>query len=157
MANPKTIPFEIYQEITAKKAQYGRFLDTKQWRAFQQIALPGARFRFQNPDGTIISRDGNDLDFNSLAAFVDYFSKLFSKAQTLHMFGPPEMTLESEDRVQVTWAMEDQLLFEGNSKLAELRGGGYYHEEWVRKGDSWWLADLTLSRTYTKLCISDAL
>jgi hypothetical protein len=151
------ITFEAYQAIVKKKAQYGRFVDTKQWDQMQAIALPSARFKFQHPDGTVISRDGKDLDFDSCSSFVDYFCQFFSNAQTLHMFGPPQMTLMSEDEASVIWAMEDRIYFQGNSRLAEIRGGGYYYETWVRKDSLWWLADLVLTRTYTKVrCIASA-
>ena len=151
MANLSTVPLEAYQQITNKKAQYGRYIDTKQWENFSLITLPNALFRFQNVDGTTISRNGDNLSFGSLEFFVGHFSKFFANAQTLHMFGPPQMTMDAEDRVRVIWAMEDQLCFQGHSTLAELRGGGYYHETWVCKEGIWWLSDLTLRRTYTKV------
>ncbi len=47
--------------------------------------------------------------------------------------------------------MEDQLCFQGDNKLAEMRGGGYYHEIWVRQDASWWLKDLRMTRTYVKV------
>lgn len=151
MSTLPQIPFEVYLEITNKKAQYGQYLDTKQWDRFQQIALPDAKFRFLNPDKTVIFRNGQHFDFASRSSFVEWFRKLFEGAQTLHMFGPPAMSLQSEDEVLVTWAMEDQLNFPETSNVAEIRGGGYYSEIWVRIAGFWWLKDLTLTRTYQKV------
>lgn len=130
MADAANISFQTYLDITNKKAQYGRYLDTKQWSAFRSIALPDAHFEFRDTDGSVFVRDEKILSFESTTAFVDFFSKYFAGAQTLHMFGPPHMIAESSvaagERVKVTWAMEDQLYFSGNSKIAELRGGGKY-------------------------------
>lgn len=154
MSTPSNIPFETVLEITKKKAQYGRYIDTKKWDQFCLLALPNARFRFRNADNSIITRDGQAMDFQSLTSFVDWFSQLFENAQTLHMFGPPEMSLLSKDEVSVSWSMEDQIYFHGHDQLSDIRGGGYYSELWVRKDDSWWLQDLTLTRTYQKLSIA---
>lgn len=145
------VPYEVYLEISRKKAHYGRFLDTKQWDQFQHIARPDARFHFYDTNNEIITRNGKPYDFTSLAAFVDWFSIFFGKAQTLHMFGPPDMSMQSANEISVIWSMEDQIYFQAESKLAEIRGGGYYHETWVRENDSWWLKDLALRRTYQKV------
>ncbi|TKA61927.1 hypothetical protein B0A55_11005 [Friedmanniomyces simplex] len=115
MLTSSYVSFEIYLEITKKKAQYGRYIDTKLWDQFQSLALPNARFRFYNADNTLISRNGRDFDFDSLSSFVDWWSEFFKNAQTLHMFGPPEMSLQSEDEVFVSWSMEDQLCFQGTA------------------------------------------
>ncbi len=154
MSTLSNIPFETFLEITKKKAQYGRYIDTKKWDQLRLLAMPNARFRFNNADNTLITRNGQAMDFQSLTSFVDWFSQFFKYAQTLHMFGPPEMSLLSKDEVFVSWSMEDQIYFHGNDKLSEIRGGGYYCEIWVRKDDSWWLKDLTLTRTYQKLSIA---
>ncbi|KAK6196621.1 hypothetical protein LQW54_011361 [Pestalotiopsis sp. IQ-011] len=36
--------------ITVKKARYGRYVDTKQWDKFSEIALPHATLRFLDMD-----------------------------------------------------------------------------------------------------------
>lgn len=142
-----------YEGLVRQKARYGRYLDTKQWHSFVQIALPDARFRFQDVDGSIIFRNGTGMDFDSLSSFVDYFRELFADAQTLHMFGPPDVQIERGEQVEVIWAMEDQLHFGEDSPISELRGGGYYYEIWVKTSDGWRLKDLTLRRTYSKVCL----
>ena len=146
-----TVSYETFQGIAQKKAQYGRCIDTKQWDGLQHVALPNTRFRFCNPDMTTICRNGKDLDFDSLHKFVAWFSNFFEDARTLHMFGPPDMSPRSNDEVAASWAMEDQLCFTENAEISEIRGGGYYSEIWIFQAGSWWLKDLTLTRTYTKV------
>lgn len=144
------VPYEVYLEITRKKAQYGRYLDTKQWVQFQKTAKPNARLRFHDVEGNIIARNGKNYDFDFLAAFIDWFSGFFRSAQTLHMFGPPEIYMPSADEARVIWSMTDHIYFNGNGRLAEIQGGGYYHETWIKENGEWWLQDLALRRTYQK-------
>ena len=86
------VPHEAYLEISRKKGQYGRFLDTKQCDGFQRTAKSDARFDFYDSKNGIITRDGKPYDFSLLAAFTDCSSAFFGKARTLHMFGPPDIS-----------------------------------------------------------------
>lgn len=146
-----SVPLEVQAAISRKKAQYGRFIDTKQWDKFHQVALPDAQLGFFDPDGSVLKVGGTPLAFSSAGSFTTFFAKFFAGAETLHMFGPGEFEAIAPDQVKAIWAMEDQLIMKGTAKLVELRGGGYYHELWKRKDGEWFLASLRLERTYTKM------
>lgn len=136
--------------ITAKKARYGRFVDTKQWDKFSEIALPEATLRFLDTDNTPLRVGKIQLVFDSTSAFVKYFSDTFARANTLHMFGPGDLKQVAPDEVEAIWAMEDEIIVPGSLGLFELRGGGYYHEVWKKQNGDWFIKSLELRRTYTK-------
>ncbi|KAL2847172.1 hypothetical protein BJY01DRAFT_246946 [Aspergillus pseudoustus] len=143
-------PLAIAEIITEKKAKYGRYIDTKQWDKFGEVALPDAELSFIGPDGSILKAGNTSFIFPSSAAFTKFFSTFFAKAQTLHMFGPGDLQLQGPDEVRAVWAMEDQIILNNTAGLVEIRGGGYYHETWKRVNGDWFLKSLRLERTYQK-------
>ena len=145
-----SIPPEVTEIITRKKSQYGRYIDTKQWDKFDQVALPDAELSFFDSDGSILKAGNTAFAFPSSKAFTDFFNKFFSNAQTLHMFGPGEMQRKAIDEVDAVWGMEDQIILQHTAGLIEIRGGGYYHETWKMKNGDWFLKSLRLERTYQK-------
>jgi hypothetical protein len=153
-ANP-----EAAEIIRRKKAQYCRFLDTKQWDALEQLALPDAEFRFLNPDRSVITIGKTPLDFSTPKAFTAFMAVLFDKARTLHMVGGSgEIELRGGsdgNEMSAVWGMEYQVVIRGTAGLAEMRGGGYYHEIWKRDGDEgdWYLKSLRLERIYVKASV----
>ncbi|ETS84617.1 hypothetical protein PFICI_02642 [Pestalotiopsis fici W106-1] len=138
------------QIITTKKARYGRYVDTKQWDRFSEIALPHATFRFLDTDKTPLSVGKTQLVFNSTSEFTSFFSDAFARANTLHMFGPGDLEQVAYDEIEAIWAMEDEIIIKDSLGLYELRGGGYYHETWKRHKGDWFIKSLELRRTYTK-------
>lgn len=138
---------EIAEIIRQKKSQYVRYIDTKQWSKFELIALPNAELSFYNPDGSIMTIGRKRLSFISIHTFAEYFGKVFTNAQTLHMVGNAEFEMVGSDEVRVIWSMEDQIII---SHYAEMRGGGYYFETWVKTENDWFLKSLRLERTYIK-------
>lgn len=145
-----SIPVEIAEVIIRKKAQYGRYIDTKQWDKFDQVALPDAEFNFYDTDGSILKAGNTLFAFPTPTAFTDFFSKFFLNAQTLHMFGPGELQMTCSDEVKAIWGMEDEIILKHTMGLVEIRGGGYYHETWKFEKGDWFLKSLRLERTYQK-------
>lgn len=125
-----SIPLEIAEIITRKKSQYGRYIDTKQWDKFDQVALPDAEFSFYNTGRSILKAGHTPFVFLSPGALTEIFSKFFASAQTLHMFRPGELQLGDIDEVTAIWGMEDQIILKHTVGLVEIRGVGYYHETW---------------------------
>ncbi|KAL2857042.1 hypothetical protein BJX68DRAFT_229981 [Aspergillus pseudodeflectus] len=146
----KIVPPEIAEIVTRKKAQYGRYIDTKQWDKFDQVALPDAKLSFYDADGSVLKAGNTSFQFQSSAAFTTFFRKFFANAQTLHMFGPGDLQLEAPGEVRAIWGMEDQIILKHTAGLVEIRGGGYYHETWTMKDGDWFLESLELKRTYQK-------
>lgn len=145
-----SIPVEVAEIIIRKKSQYGRYIDTKQWDKFDQVALPDAEFIFLDTDGSILKAGKTSFAFRSSKAFTSFFSKFFARAQTLHMFGPGDLQLKAIDEVGAIWGMEDQIILKHAVGLVEIRGGGYYHETWKMRNGDWFLTSLRLERTYQK-------
>lgn len=133
------VPLEVAETICRKKSQYGRYIDTKQWNNFGQVALPEAEFNFFDSDGSILMAGRTALAFSSSKAFTEFFSSFFANAQTLHMFGPGELEQTAADEVKAIWGMEDQIILNSTAGLVELRGGGYYYETWKMKDGDWFL------------------
>jgi SnoaL-like domain len=146
------VPPDVVQAISKKKAQYGRFIDTKQWASLNEVILPDCTLKFIDTDGSILKIGKTPLDFTSRDAMLSVFVSWFAKAETLHNFGPADLEYSNPDgnEVRAIWAMEDQLIFKGQF---EIRGGGYYHETWILKENGWYLKSLRLERTYNKVTL----
>jgi hypothetical protein len=136
------ITFEIAEAIRLKKAQYCRFVDTKQWTSFVALALPDARFIFYDVNGKVLH------DFASPESLMLPTARLLEDARSSHRVSNSELSLISENEVEAVWAMEDYLVFpakDGKPGTA-MRGYGHYHEIWLRKGEDWFLKKLELKR-----------
>jgi hypothetical protein len=146
------ISFETAETIRRKKAQYCRYLDTKQWDSLQALAFPDAEMTFLEASGSVQTAGKSKFAFSSPKAFIDEMRVLFKNAQTLHQTGHGDLEQISENEVRAIWSMEDQLLFPAPFASApiEIRGGGYYHEVWQLKDGDWLLRSLRLERTYMK-------
>ncbi|KAH7115663.1 hypothetical protein EDB81DRAFT_669126 [Dactylonectria macrodidyma] len=144
------VPSGVAATISGKKAMYGRYIDTKEWDKFGQVALPDAQLNFYDSDGSLLMVGQTALAFDSAEAFTTFFKKFFAKAQTLHMFGPGQLQQTGPDEVKAIWGMEDEIIMRATAGLVEVRGGGYYYETWKQKDGDWFLKSLDLHRTYTK-------
>jgi hypothetical protein len=74
-----SIPPEVTDIITRKKSQYGRYIDTKQWDKFDQVALPDAGLSFFDSDGSILKAGNTAFAFSSSKVFTDFFKKFSSQ------------------------------------------------------------------------------
>lgn len=132
---------ETAEIITRKKSQYGRCIDTKQWKSIDQVALPDAELTFLDIDGSDLKIGPTPLHFVSCKSFGEFCRKLFQNAQTLHMLGPGELDQTAADEVTAIWSMEDQLIMNFTAGLGDVRGGGYYFETWKLRDGDWFLKD----------------
>lgn len=145
-----SVSWETTEVISRKKALYGRFIDMKQFEKLSSLALPDAELRFLEPDGSLTHVGKTPLAFTSPEECTAFFRKIFSNAQTLHMFGSGELEQVKADEVRAIWPMEDQIILRHGWLPVEVRGGGYYYETWRQKDNDWFLQSLVLRRTYTK-------
>ncbi|GAA4330916.1 nuclear transport factor 2 family protein [Variovorax defluvii] len=136
------LSFDIAEIIRQKKAKYCRFVDTKQWKQFEALALPDARFIFYDVNGKVLH------DFPSPESLLAPTARLLDGARSSHRVSNSELSLISETQVEAIWAMEDYLVFPAkNGKPATaMRGYGHYHEIWECKEDDWFLKKLELTR-----------
>lgn len=143
---------ELAELIRSKKAQYCRYLDTKQWSSLEALALPDAKLSFLNPDGSIQQSGVFSFNYHSPKDFTRDIGALFKSASTLHHVGIGELTEAPNGDIEVIWSMEDQILYPSILGLVplDIRGGGYYHEVWTLRDGDWKLKTLRLERTYMK-------
>ena len=89
------VAFDTVEQIRLKKAQYCRFLDTKQWESFAKLALPDARFIFYSVNDDVL------YDFPSTEALVKPTARLLEDARTSHRVCNSEIYSRSENYAQL--------------------------------------------------------
>lgn len=130
------------ERIKQLKAQYCRYIDTKQWDRLREIFLPDVRF-----EGLGSAPTGADLD-----AFIQGISNRMRTAVAIHHCHMPEIVFTGPDSARGVWAMMDYVDWpEGPSprEAPEHRGFmgfGHYEEEYRRVGEGWKIAFLRLTR-----------
>lgn len=137
------------ESITRKKAQYCRYLDTKQWDELEGLMLSDAHLSFLNTQGEVFSSGGIRYRFNSPRDFTRTMRKVFKTAKTSHSVTNPELELVSDQQAKAVWAMRDCIIFPDIAGFipVSMRGYGHYFETWSKVGEDWFLSDLELRRT----------
>lgn len=125
--------FEDYIAICNLKARYCRCLDGKDWAGYAYLFTEGAELDTSGSGGSVIS--GRD----ELVASV---RSALSDAVTVHQVHSPEISMTGPDSAEVTWAMQDRIVWP-ESKAASightgLTGFGHYHEVCTKAGDGQW-------------------
>jgi uncharacterized protein (TIGR02246 family) len=124
---------EDYVAITAVKARYCRFLDTKDWDAYADLFTED--FVLDSVPGQEPIR-GRDAAMKSIRSFV-------GPAQTAHQVHSPEIDVNG-DEAAVIWAMQDRVIGAVGIDEAAHTGFGHYYERYVRQGGRWRIASLKL-------------
>lgn len=122
-------------QLAAAKARYCRTLDKKDWQGLAALLTPGVRFAMGD-GGTsephvVVGRN----------AMLSTLGELVAGATTVHQVHSPEIDLD-DTGANVIWALQDRIVYENGISVT---GYGHYYERWVRLGDCWQLASLTLS------------
>lgn len=130
----KNVDFDTWQSICQRKAQYCRFLDTKDWDAFAELFCEGLELDVSG--GTDVA------PVVGRSAALEMIRSHIETAKTVHQVGSPEMSEQAPGRVQVIWAMQDVV----DTDEYRIHGYGNYHETWERQGGVWRIAVLTLKR-----------
>jgi hypothetical protein len=130
------------ERIRRLKAQYCRFLDTKQWSKWGDLFAP---------DATVAATgDGDDVKglVTGREKIVTWVSDHVGKAITVHHVFAPEINIESLVHATGVWAMEDLVRFPDHVKgpFKSLNGFGHYHEIYVADGARWYFKSIRLSR-----------
>jgi hypothetical protein len=141
---------EVAETIRGKKAQYCRYIDTKQWDKFETLGLPDSTFAFFNPDGSPMTVGRTALTFPSPKAFTTNLKKNFADVRTLHLVGVGDLRQIGEEEVYAIWSMQDQIILKNSLGLFWMRGGGYYHETWLCQDGEWYLKSLRLETTFSR-------
>ncbi|WP_099020629.1 nuclear transport factor 2 family protein [Mycolicibacterium palauense] len=144
MPIPPTGPADEIEAIRRLKAQYCRFLDTRDIEAWKALFSPDVVVRLD----VAVSTGGADPQtmppLEGLDAFVPVVLGGIGDAATMHHCHTPEIDLTSPTTATGIWAMEDLLVFPDG---AEVHGAGHYHETYAKHDGRWRITSLHLTRT----------
>lgn len=130
------------EKIKTLKAQYCRFLDTKQWDCLRGLFLDEATF-----EGFGSAPTGSTAD-----QFVAGASARLQEALTVHHCHMAEIAFDGPDRARAVWAMVDVVQFLDGREPIEAPGHsgfigfGHYEDSYRQVGGTWVFASKRLSR-----------
>lgn len=130
---------DAIEQIKILKARYLRFVDTKQWDAFEALFTPNAVLEIA---------EARPEPFDPLE-LTDLLRAHYARCVTVHHGHMPEIEVHGPDSASAIWAMEDQRFFEADDPSAQWAsaiGAGHYHETYVATSDGWRIASLRLTR-----------
>lgn len=134
--------FTDIEAIKRLKAQYCRYIDTKQWDRLAGLFAPGTMF-----EGFGSAPTGSDE-----RAFVTGISTRMKDAVSIHHVHSPEIAFFGPDRARGIWAMMDLVELGPDIPLKEFPGGrgycgyGHYEEEYRWADGVWRFSFLRLTR-----------
>ena len=126
--------------IQIVKARYFRAIDTKDWDLLTSVMVEDVAI-----DVTDDVEGGQP--YVGRETFVRTCAKVLATAVTVHHGHMPEIEVDGDTATGI-WAMEDFVDWgtDAEGKRTAFRGYGHYHERYVREGDDWRIAGLTLTR-----------
>lgn len=137
---------EAHEAIRRVKAQYCRFLDTKDWEGLGSIFTPDIVLDVQ--------QDTGEPPYQGREAAVAKIKWSVIDAKTAHQIHFSEIDLDG-DSASVITPMEDRVVWSpGKSPLpgvASITGFGHYHERYVREDGAWRIAHLKLTRLHVDM------
>jgi ketosteroid isomerase-like protein len=124
------------ERIRQLKARYFRGLDAKQWDAWRDVFCADVVVDVQ--DTPVI--EGRD-------AFIAFLRPVLAGVVTVHHGHTSEIEIMAPSAAKGTWAMEDLLWWPASQGGRQLRGQGWYFEEYRKEADgAWRIAKLVLRR-----------
>ena len=97
---------ETMELIRQRKAQYCRYLDTKQFDEWEKLFSPDVQITMYGVDGAVLR------SFDSLNSFAGLTRGLFATTQTIHQTHNSEIEFKSNAEVAAIWSMEDWHIYE---------------------------------------------
>jgi hypothetical protein len=122
------------EAIKQLKAQYCRYLDTKDWAAWRGIFADDFVSDTSQAGGKVI-RGADD--------FVAFTHKSLGDRPTAHQVHAPEIEVTSATSARGIWALEDVVRL---APGVNLRGYGHYHETYEKIDGQWRIASSKLTR-----------
>ncbi len=118
---------EVALAVGRKKLRYARYVDTKNWDAFEkEVSRPETRYDYQGMDGKTLLLGPTTLRFSCTRDFRRAFETGFAPLQTQHIVAPGDFEQWADDEVRAIFAFEDQLIappFGIVSKVSGYREG----------------------------------
>ncbi|TVV77108.1 nuclear transport factor 2 family protein [Sphingomonas solaris] len=138
---------EALEAIRMVKARYCRCLDTRDWDGLAAI--------FAEDIVLDVSEDTHQPPFHGRDVAIAQIKAAVIDAKTAHQVHSTEIAFAGDDEADAITAMQDRVVWApGRSPLlgvASITGFGHYHERYVRHGDGWVIAALTLTRLYVEM------
>lgn len=123
-------------DIKQVKARYFRAVDTKDWELLKA----------QLTDEVVVDTTGSGGPvFVGSEAFIAFLQLTLSPAVTVHHGHSPEIEVTSPTTATGVWAMQDLLIYPGESRVL---GFGHYHETYESEDGPWRIASLKLTRVH---------
>ena len=128
------------EQIKTLKAQYFRFVDTKNWDGLRSIFTQDAVLEFP-----AVAPDAMNLD-----DAMTFLQAALDGAVSIHFGHMPEIQVLSDSSAQGVWAMDDRIYWPEEKAMllgyCQLRGFGHYHESYQRVDGAWRIRTLRLTR-----------
>jgi hypothetical protein len=128
------------EEIKTLKARYFRYLDTKDWKGFEDLFTADAVFD--------ISDDVPGCIVVGATMIANTASGPLTGSVTVHHGHCPEIEITSDTSAAGVWAMEDNIVWGAGSTvpIKTLHGYGHYVETYERRDGRWYIKTLKLRR-----------
>jgi SnoaL-like protein len=127
------------EHIKNLKAQYFRFVDTKDWDRLRRLFTQDAVVEFP-----AVTPDAMNLE-DSMA----FLQAALDGAVSIHLH-MPEIEILSEDSARGIFAVDDRVYWSGDKAVllghSQLRGFGHYRDSFQRAGGEWRIRTLRLTR-----------
>jgi len=117
------------EQIKQLKARYFRYLDTKDWDAFEKLFTDDCvHFLPQESAKAAVSNEEYLADLKSM----------LDSGLTVHHGHMPEITLLSDTEAEGVWAMFDYVQTELPNGPVSIQGYGHYFETYRKGPDGTW-------------------
>jgi hypothetical protein len=139
------------EEIRTLKAQYFRFMDTKDWRSWGEVFTPDAVMDVAG-ERDAARQLGFPVDESSTwvwqgrEVIVSGVSAALASVTTVHHGHMGEIVIDSPATAHGIWAMEDVLRYSRGAPVAGFHGYGHYHETYSRDDGRWRIRSMKLTR-----------
>ena len=120
------------EKIRQLKARYFRTLDEQDWRACEELLTENARIDTTS-DGAPLLIGGQ--------AFGAFLGPILTGVCTVHHGHSSEITITGPGGASGIWAMEDNLWFPAEKGGVQLRGFGWYREQYLADAAGVWRID----------------
>jgi hypothetical protein len=136
------------EAIKQLKARYYRFLDSRDWDAFQTVFTDDAVMDMRDPNRILADEDGLYRTPRVIRAFAE---KAIGAGLTIDHAILPEIDILSETTASGIWAQEDRVRWPEGHPNRTLHGFGWEHETYERVDGDWKIKSTRLVRLHVEI------